>query len=70
MKQTPLRARHFQLTPCSFEGDHSAVVSSEVFQVRPSVSHSLAAWDMEEILFMGARALHVRKTPFFPLNFF
>lgn len=66
VKQTRLGARCFQLTHCSFEGDHFAVVSTEVFQVRPSVFHSLAAWDMEEILFIGARALHVRKTPFFP----
>lgn len=65
VKQTLLGAHCFQLTRCSFEGDHFAVVSTEVFQVRPSVSHSLAAWDMEEILFIGARALHVRKTPFF-----
>lgn len=70
VKQTPLGARRFQLTPRSFQGDHFAVVSAEVFQVQPSVSHSLAAWDTEETLFIGARALHVKKTLFFFPKFF
>ena len=46
------------------KGDNFAVASAEVFQVRPSASHSLAAWDTEEILFIGARPLHVRRAFF------
>lgn len=37
------------------------VASAEVFQVQPSAFHSLTAWDTEEILFIGARPLHVRQ---------
>lgn len=46
------------------------VASVEVFQVRPSASHSRAAWDAEETLFLGARPLPGRRAFFFfPLNF-
>ena len=66
--QNPLEASPLpsRLLALRWTRDHFAAASVEVFQVRPSASHSLAAWDTEEILFIGARPLHVRRAFFFP----
>lgn len=73
-KEAPLQGRirpdRCRFHPAHAQGDNFVVASGEVFQVRPSAFHSLAALDAGEILFIGARASRVIRAVSFHLFFY